>query len=85
MTLKVVIGDYAIDMTMKKEENNIIRIKSLYIDKISDMHKGMRLSEWLNKDQINELIRENIIECNDATTMVYSKQPRKRLRSFNIK
>jgi len=85
MTLKFNIGDYILDLTMKEEGNNVVRVGSLYIDKISSIHDGMMLSEWITVEHMNKLIREHVLECNPETTLIYSKQPRKRLRRFNIK
>ena len=83
MNLKVNIGNYVLDITAITD-NGDVRVKSLFINKISELHNGMKLSEWATKDSISDFVRESMLECNDDTKIVFSKQPRKRLRRFNI-
>jgi len=85
MTFKFAVGDYVFDLTIHNEGNNIFRVSSLYIVRISEINEGMVLGEWINKKELDLFIIENVIECNEATKVIYSKQPRKKLRGFNIK
>jgi len=87
MNVKVNFGNFVLDITAVNEDNGYIRIKKLYIDKISNMYDGMLLSEWVTKEQINEIVRSHMIDTKEANgdeEIIYSRQPRKRLRRFNI-
>jgi hypothetical protein len=88
MNLKLNLGDYVLDITSVEETLNshlVIRVKSLYINRISEIHNGMKLSEWVTKDIINDYLEKAHGYVDNAPEVVYSKQPRKRLRIFNIR
>ena len=87
MSLRINYGDYVVEMRSREDKLNgetIIRISSLFINRISIVQMGMLLSEWVTKDALSDVIRNQYPELKDDVRVVYSRQPRKRLRRFNI-
>jgi len=83
MNVKINLGNFVLDITAIDEDHDTIRVKKIYIDKISNIYNGMKLSEWINKDGVDNIVK-TYMENSDGKTIVYSRQPRKRLRRFNI-
>jgi len=83
MNVRMNLGNFVLDITAINENSDVIRVKKIYIDKISNIYDGMKLSEWINKDGIDNIVR-TYMENSDDKTIIYSRQPRKRLRRFNI-
>ena len=83
MNVKINLGNFVLDITAIDEDHDTIRVKKIYIDKISNIYNGMKLSEWINKDGVDNIVK-TYMENRDGKTIVYSRQPRKRLRRFNI-
>jgi len=83
MNVKVNLGNFVLDITAINEDHKTIRVKRAYINKISNIYNGMKLSEWISKDGIDNIVR-TYMENSDDKTITYSRQPRKRLKRFNI-
>ena len=83
MNVRMNLGNFVLNITAINENSDTIRVKKIYIDKISNIYDGMKLSEWINKDGIDNIVR-TYMENSDDKTIIYSRQPRKRLRRFNI-
>ena len=83
MNVKVNLGNFVLDITTINEDHKTIRVKRVYINKISNIYNGMKLSEWISKDGIDNIVR-TYMENSDDKTIIYSRQPRKRLKRFNI-
>ena len=84
-TIKFAMGNYSVELkyTIDTIDGIIeLRVNKIYINKISSMYEGMLLSEWLTYDTILELLATNVGITNKV---VFSRQPRKRLRRFNIR
>jgi len=85
--MRIVYGNYVVEfkygVELDSNGSKILRINTLYISKITDTYKNMRLSEWVTKEDIARYAIEDSLEPKDIK-VVFSKQPRKRLRRFNI-
>ena len=79
--MKINVGNYVIEIGVRNEvqtTKTILRVHSLFITKISDTYKDMKLSEWINKKDIENYVSEYHDLKNENLDIVFSKQPRKR-------
>ena len=78
MVKKFVVGNYVVEINTI-DSGDTVRINKLYVNKISSVYDGMLLSEWVTYEAIIEMVKGDT-----GKEVVLSRQPRKRLRRFNI-